>query len=61
MVFVVKYRKGLITQEIFEFMKWICKEIEKRYYLFFDALGYEEDHIHVVVEGAPRYAPSRIM
>jgi putative transposase len=61
MVFVVKYRKGLITSKIFELMKGVCKEIEKRYYLFFDALGYEEDHVHIVVEGAPRYAPSRIM
>ena len=61
MVFVLKYRKDLITQEIFEFMKKICKEIEKRYYLWFEALGYEEDHVHLVIEGAPRYFPSRIM
>src|SRR3989344_3278035 len=61
MVFVLKYRKDLITQEIFEFMKKICKEIEKRYYLWFEALGYEEDHVHLVIEGALRYSPSRIM
>ena len=61
MVFVVKYRKGLITPEIFECMKKICKGIQERYYLFFDALGYEEDHVHLVIEGAPRYSPSRIM
>ena len=61
LVFVVKYRKNLITPEIFEFMKGICKEIERRYYLWFDALGYEEDHVHLVIEGAPKYAPSRIM
>ena len=61
MVFVVKYRRGLITPEIFSFMKKICEGIEKRYYIHFDALGYEEDHIHLVVEGAPRYSPSRIM
>ena len=61
MVFVLKYRKKLITPEIFEFMKMICKEIEDRYYLHFDALGSDGDHLHVVVEGAPRYAPSRIM
>ena len=61
MVFVVKYRKGLITSEIFEFMKRICKGMEKRYYLWFDALGYEADHVHLVIEVAPKYAPSRIM
>ena len=61
MVFVVKYRKGLITSEMFSFMKEICVGIERRYYLHFDALGYEEDHVHLVIEGAPRYSPSRIM
>jgi len=61
MVFVVKYRKNIITEEVFEFMKEICRGIEERYFLFFDAIGYEENHVHLVVEGAPRYSPSRIM
>jgi putative transposase len=61
MVFVVKYRKDIISAEMFDFMKLICKGIEERYYLFFDAVGYEFDHVHIVVEGAPRYSPSRIM
>ena len=61
MVFVVKYRKELITPEIFDFMKEICREINKRYYLWFEALGYEENHVHLIIEGAPRYSPSRIM
>ena len=61
MVFVVKYRKDLITAEIFETIKGICSEISKRYYFWFDALGYEEDHLHLVIEAAPKYSPSRIM
>lgn len=61
MVFVVKYRKILVTNEMFDFIKQVCKGIEERYYIHFDALGSDRDHIHLVVEGAPRYAPSRIM
>ena len=61
MVFVVKYRKALISSEVFEFMKEVCRGIEERYFLFFDAIGHENNHVHIVVEGAPRYAPSRIM
>lgn len=61
MVFVTKYHKKLLTQEIFDFMKIICDGISKRYYLIFDALGTDQDHLHIVVEGAPKYAPSRIM
>ena len=61
MVFVMKYRKKLINDEIFEYIKEVCKGITERYYLYFDALGSDGDHLHMVVEGAPRYAPSKIM
>ena len=61
MVFVLKYRKKLLTPEIFDFIKMICKGIELRYYFRFDALGSDGDHLHLVVGGAPRYAPSQIM
>lgn len=61
MVFVLKYRKKLLTSEIFEFIKAVCQGIEERYFIHFDALGSDGDHLHLVVEGAPRYSPSRIM
>ena len=61
MVFVLKYRKSLITSAIFDFIKQVCYDISKRYFLNFDAIGSDGDHLHVVVEGAPRYSPSRIM
>ena len=61
MVFVVKYRKDLITDSIFEYNKEIFDGISKRYYLNFHAIGYEEDHLHVLVEARPRYSPSQIM
>ncbi len=61
MVFVIKYRKTVLSKEIFEFIKSICKEIEERYYLHFDALGSDGNHFHLVVEAAPRYSPSRVM
>src|SRR3989344_6371291 len=61
MVFVLKYRKKLVTPAIFDFMKHVCEGISARYFLNFDALGTDGDHVHLVVEGAPRYASSRIM
>lgn len=61
MVFVMKYRKKFLTEEVFDFMKIVCKGISERYYLHFDALGTDQDHLHIVVEGAPKYSPSRIM
>ena len=61
MVMVLKFRKSLITPEMFELMKNVCKDIEERYYLRFDAVGHEENHVHILVGGAPRYSPSRII
>ena len=61
LVFVMKYRKHLISNDIFDHMKIVCKGISERYFLRFHALGSDGDHLHLLVEGAPRYAPSRIM
>ncbi len=61
MVFVLKYRKPLITVNVFEAMKGICKGIAERYFLNFDAIGSDGDHLHIVIEAAPRYSPSRVM
>jgi len=61
LVFVVKYRKSLIDNEMFEYMKNVCKGIQERYFIWFEALGHEENHVHMVVEAAPRYSPSRII
>ena len=61
MVFVVKYRKDLISEEIFQYLKEIFLGITKRYYLNFHAIGKDEGHLHILVEARPRYSPSEIM
>ena len=62
MVFVLKYRKKLILEKVpIDFVKKLMLEIGERYWLKFDAIGMEEDHMHIVVGAAPRYSPSRIM
>ncbi len=61
MVFVVKYRKYLIDKEVHACLIATCKGIQERYYLTFHALGTDGDHLHMLVEAAPRYSPSRVM
>jgi putative transposase len=61
MVFVLKYRKSLVTAEIFDAIKEILSGISERYYLNFQAVGYERNHLHILVEAAPRYSPSQVM
>ena len=60
-VFVVKYRKDLLTDEVSKYLKEILLGIGKRYYLQFHAMGTDEDHLHILVEAAPRYSPSQVM
>ena len=62
MVFVVKYRKKMLLERTrIEFLKEIMEGLEERYYFEFDAISVDEDHFHVVVGAALRYAPSDIM
>ena len=61
MVFVVKYRKYLIDKEVHHCLKETCRGIQERYYLTFHALGTDGDHLHMLVEAAPRYSPSHVM
>ena len=62
MVFVVKYRRQMLLNKVpLEYFKKILNGIGERYYLTFEAVGVEEDHFHIVLGSAPRYAPSDVM
>ena len=61
MVFVLKYRKELISDLVFNELKDILEGISERYYLSFQAVGTDKNHLHVLVEAAPRYSPSRVV
>ena len=61
MVFVIKYRKDLLDDEIKNCILTIFKGIEERYFLKFHAVGSDEDHLHILVEAAPKCSPSRVM
>lgn len=56
-----QYRKSLIDNEIFEFIKSILTGIQERYYLHFCAVGSDKNHLHLLIEAPPRYSPSKIM
>ncbi len=58
----VKYRKDLFLNELyFLFFKETLMEIGKRYFFVFETVGVDEDHVHLLVQAAPRYSPSRVM
>ena len=61
-VWSVKFRKKVLTQEVELYLKKIFKEIaeEKGFLLQMVEVG-EQDHIHVFVSAHPKIAPSYIV
>ena len=59
-VFVAKYRRVVISEEVDQLLKDICLEISKRYEIRFLEIGSEGDHIHLLVQSVPMYSPSAI-
>lgn len=60
-VFCIKYRKDLFLKEnyVISFKK-ICEGIQERYNLEFETLGFDEDHVHLMIISVPSYSPSKI-
>jgi putative transposase len=60
-VFVAKYRRLVITEEVDELLKDICLEISKRYEVRFLEIGTEGDHVHFLIQSVPTYSPTKIV
>ena len=60
LVFSLKYRRSVITEEIGESLKGICIEISERYEINFVEIGYESDHVHFLVQSVPSLSVSEI-
>lgn len=61
-VFCVKYRKDLFLEEKYvTTIKQICKDIEDRFYIKFETMGFDEDHVHFLIEAmTTTYSPAKI-
>ena len=61
-VFCIKYRKDLFLEERYvSTIKQICKDIENRFHLLFETIGFDEDHVHFLVEVlTTTYSPAKI-
>jgi putative transposase len=60
-VFPVKYRKALLTDDVPFAIKTIAQEIALRYDLDFEKIGTDGDHIHLLVSFAPKYSGSDVV
>ena len=60
-VFPVKYRKALLSDEIVQAMKEIAGELEERYAFEVEQMGCDQDHIHLLCSLHPRYGPGQFV
>src|SRR4030042_6573933 len=62
LMLALKYRKDLFQAEKYvEYLKSLMPELGKRYYLITETIGFDEDHVHILMQAAPRYSPSRVI
>ena len=60
-VFCIKYRKDLFLKDKYvNTFREICKDLENRYHMKFETLGFDEDHVHFLLQTAPKYSSSQI-
>jgi REP element-mobilizing transposase RayT len=60
-VFPVKYRKKLLTEEVENTVKEVCERIELGYEINFIEIGLDLNHIHFLVQGIPNMSITEIV
>jgi putative transposase len=60
-VWIPKYRKIILTEEIAKRLKEIFQSIAERYEFEIDTMEVMEDHVHLFLSAPPRYAPAEIV
>ena len=61
LVFPMKYRRQILTEESGKTLISICKEISERYEIVFVEIGYESDHVHFLIQSVPSLSVSQIV
>jgi REP element-mobilizing transposase RayT len=60
-VFVAKYRRLVITEEVDKVLQQVCVEISKRFEIRFLEIGAESDHVHFLIQSVPSLSPTKIV
>jgi REP element-mobilizing transposase RayT len=60
-VFVAKYRRLVITEEVDKVLQQVCIEISKRFEIRFLEIGAERDHVHFLIQSVPSISPTKIV
>jgi len=61
LVWIPKYRKHILNQEVSGYLKEIFQRIAEEYEFRIDTMEVMEDHVHIFVEAPPRYSPAQVV
>ena len=61
LVCVVKYRKGVLNESVTNTIVNVCMDIQEKYDLQFVEIGTDVNHIHYLLQAAPKYSPTQIV
>jgi len=61
LVWIPKYRKHVLSEEVSEYLKEVFQQIAEEYEFRIDTMEVMEDHVHVFVEAPPRYSPAQVV
>ena len=61
LVFVVKYRKSILTGAIADDIKQFCMDVCKKNDVEVDMLNTDKDHIHLLVDVPPTLSPTSLV
>ena len=61
LVWIPKYRKGILTKEVAEYAKLVFARVAEEYGMMIDQMEVVEDHVHILLEAPPRLSPSRVV
>ena len=60
-VWIPKYRKGILTEEVAEYAKQVFERIAEEYDLTIDTMEVVKDHVHIFLEAPPRLSAAQIV
>ena len=60
-VWIPKYRKMILTEEIAKRVEEVFREIAEVYEFEIDRMAVVEDHVHIFLSAPPKYAPGEIV
>ena len=61
LVWIPKYRKHVLGEEVSDYLKEVFQRIAEEYELRIDTMEIMEDHVHIFVEVPPKYSPAQVV